>query len=97
MRGESALDRARDSSSERGIEQVIGDEPTPEFAVTIMEEYERLLVGLGDETLRTVAQLKFEGNSNAEIAQRLECSLRTVERKLWVIRRKWTPQDLADE
>jgi DNA-binding CsgD family transcriptional regulator len=36
-----------------------------------------------------VALLKLEGHSNEEIARSLDCGLRTVERKLEVIRKRW--------
>jgi hypothetical protein len=48
-----------------------------------------LLQKLGDEGLRTVARLKQEGYTDAEVAGRLRCSLRTVERKLKLIRAIW--------
>ena len=39
-----------------------------------------------------VALLMPEGYSNEEIARSLDCSLRTVERKLEVIRKRWTAE-----
>jgi RNA polymerase sigma factor (sigma-70 family) len=78
------------------VEQLIGREPTPEFAIMIAEQFQQLLDRLGDDTLRTVALCKMEGYTNEEIAQRLGCVLRTVERKLEVIRRTWQ-KDAAHE
>jgi RNA polymerase sigma factor (sigma-70 family) len=72
------------------IQQVIGDEPTPEFAAQVAEEYERLLDVLDDESLRNVAIWKMEGYTNDEIAQKLDCSIRTVNRKLDTIRIIWS-------
>jgi DNA-directed RNA polymerase specialized sigma24 family protein len=66
-----------------------GREPTPEFAALVAEECERLLGLLDDDALRTLALLKLEGYANGEIAERLGCALRTVERKLAVIRGLW--------
>jgi RNA polymerase sigma factor (sigma-70 family) len=74
------------------IEQVVGDEPTPEFAALVAEEYQRLLDRLGDETLRQVAVWKMEAFSNDEIAERLDCSRRTVARKLETIRIIWNKE-----
>src|SRR5262245_25895593 len=71
------------------IERVVGDEPTPEFAVQVAEEYQRLLDLLDDATLRQVAVWKMEGFTKDEIAQRLDCSRRTVARKLETIRIIW--------
>jgi RNA polymerase sigma factor (sigma-70 family) len=75
---------------EAAIEQVVGDEPTPEFAAQVAEEYGRLLDLLGDETLRQVAVWKMEGYTNDEIAGRLDCSRRTVTLKLEAIRIIWS-------
>ena len=72
-----------------GIEQVVGPEPTPEFAAQVAEEYQRRLDGLGDSQLRSIALWKMEGHSNDEIAARLGCVPRTVERRLQVIRSLW--------
>ena len=72
-----------------GINQVLGDEPTPEVAAEVAENYESLMNDLPDNTLRRLAQLKFEGYSNREIAAELDCVERTVERKLARIRGIW--------
>jgi DNA-directed RNA polymerase specialized sigma24 family protein len=69
--------------------QVPGREPTPAFAALVAEEYERLLQILDDDTLRSVAVCKMEGYGNEEIAGKLNMALRTVERKLGLIRRIW--------
>jgi DNA-directed RNA polymerase specialized sigma24 family protein len=68
------------------IDQLLGREPTPEFAVSVAEEYQRLLDRLGDDQLRSVAVWKTEGYTNTEIAARLGRTPRCVERKLQVIR-----------
>jgi RNA polymerase sigma factor (sigma-70 family) len=77
------------SDQEAGLEQVVGDEPTPEFAAQFAEEYERRLQSLNNPELRSVAVWKMEGYSNAEIAQKLGCVERSVERKLRLIRDRW--------
>jgi DNA-directed RNA polymerase specialized sigma24 family protein len=70
------------------IEEFVGNEPTPEFAAQVAEEYERLLNFLDDDQ-RAIAVAKLEGLTNPEIAARLDRSLRTVERKLQLIRGIW--------
>jgi len=45
--------------------------------------------GLGDDTLRRIAELKLACYSNEEIRQQLGCSLRSVTLKLELIRKKW--------
>jgi DNA-directed RNA polymerase specialized sigma24 family protein len=74
---------------ERILDQVIGPEPSPEFALLVADEWQTLFDRLGDATLRSVAQAKLEGQSNMEIAARMDCGLRTVERKLRLIRQIW--------
>src|SRR4051794_17553692 len=91
--GESAfLTPGTDLEEEAGMARVIGDEPTPEFAAQVAEEYRRLLDVLGDDELRWVAQWKMEGYTNSEIATRLGCAEPTVERRLRVIRSIWSDQ-----
>ena len=61
----------------------------------VTDEYRRLFGSLADESLRVVVLLKLEGHSNEEIAKSLDCGLRTVERKLDVIRTSWLAEDSA--
>jgi DNA-directed RNA polymerase specialized sigma24 family protein len=92
--GEEALGATADEAG--ALAQVVGDEPTPEFAVQVAEECARLLDRLGDADLRNVALWKMEGYTNHEIAERLGCVERTVERKLGVIRGLWEKERDAD-
>ncbi len=78
-----------DPAGEDFMAQVVGDEPTPEFAAMVADEYRRLFGSLADESLQLVALMKLEGHSNEEIARSLDCGVRTVERKLKVIRKRW--------
>ena len=90
VRGESAFDHpGADEGNPADINQVAGMEPSPEFAVEFGEHLEYSLERLQDEQLREVALAKLEGYTNREIAARLDLSLRGVERKLHLIRRKW--------
>lgn len=70
-------------------EQLVCPEPTPDFAAQLAEAVERLLHLLDNEELRAVALCKLEGHTNREIAARLGCVERTVERKLWLIKKVW--------
>ncbi|MEN1678806.1 MAG: ECF-type sigma factor [Planctomycetota bacterium] len=67
--------------------------PTPEFAVEVAESCRRRLASLGDEELVKVATMRLEGYTTQEIAERLNCSPRTVERRLEAIRRAWADRD----
>ena len=71
---------------------MMGAEPSPEMAALVAEECEELLNRLEDETLKRVALLKLEGYGKEEIAEALGCGIRTVERKLERIRKKWAGQ-----
>jgi DNA-directed RNA polymerase specialized sigma24 family protein len=88
VRGESVFDKHDDELRGRGIERVVGEAPTPEFAVRTAETCRDLLCQL-DDSLRTVVVYRLEGYSNVEIARKLDCSLRTVERKLARVRQQW--------
>ena len=66
------------------------------FLAESFDQFRHLLDSLGDETLRTVALLKMEGRSHAEIAKKLGCVPRTVERKLRSIR-DILSQEIADD
>jgi DNA-directed RNA polymerase specialized sigma24 family protein len=77
------------AAEESVLGQVLSREPTPEFAAQMREECERLLRGLGDEELKSVALMRMEGYSVEEIAVRLGCVARSVKRKLQLIRSIW--------
>ena len=94
---EAGLGTGQAASELDALAQVIGREPTPEFAAIVTEEYQRLLASLPDESLRKIAIAKLEGTSNEELSQQLGCSLRTVERKLWVIRKRWSEKEQHGE
>jgi RNA polymerase sigma factor (sigma-70 family) len=69
-----------------------GLEPTPDDAAALVEGAQRLL-DLLDEPLRQVALWKLAGFTNEEIAakDKMDCTVRTVERKLAMIRERWAP------
>lgn len=91
--GEADLPATSDRSENSLLERVVGVEPTPEFAAMFAEEYRLLLERLGDESLRQVALDRMDGYTNQEIAQRLGCALRTVARRLDLIRKIWMEED----
>jgi DNA-directed RNA polymerase specialized sigma24 family protein len=94
-RNERALPGAEDlQADEASLEQVFSREPTPELAVQMAEEFQRLLDLLGDDTLRAVALARMEGRTVDEIAAQLGCAPRTVDRKLQVIRSLWAHETL---
>jgi len=87
---EAALPCPTDSSAQGApLDQIKGPEPTPAFAAQVAEECHRLLERLDSPELRDVALRKVEGYGNEEIAAQLGCGLRTVERRLRLIRSIW--------
>jgi DNA-directed RNA polymerase specialized sigma24 family protein len=61
-------------------------EPSAEEAAILAEEFDLLIEGLGDDTLRQVALAKLEGLTDQAIAERLNRSRKWVCRKLAMIR-----------
>jgi DNA-directed RNA polymerase specialized sigma24 family protein len=90
-RNEHDTTRKRDASRlvDVDIEAVTDLEPGPEFIAMMMDELRFLLSLLRDEGLRRVARLILEGLTNQEIAERLDCHVRTIERKRELIRQAW--------
>ena len=86
---ESAIPPRCHESEVRGIDLVAGDEPHPDVVATAVDELENLLSSL-DQQRRAISVLKMEGYSHSEIADRLGISLRSVERKVALIKRKWS-------
>jgi hypothetical protein len=73
-----------------GLCLVADEEPTPELAALLADECRARLDQLEDDTLRQVALLKMEGYTHEEIADRLGCVVRTIERKIQIIRAIWS-------
>jgi DNA-directed RNA polymerase specialized sigma24 family protein len=83
-------DMAASALDSGGLGQTPANEPSPELAALMAEECRRLFDLLPDESLRRVAALRMEGETDREIASRLGCGLSTVERRLRTIRSIWT-------
>lgn len=87
LRGESIV--AGVSGQLSGFDQLIHGEPTPEFIAIMDEQRRNLFDALPDRSQKEVARMRLEGFLNEEIAQQLGISLRSVERKMKVIREIW--------
>ena len=74
---------------EHDFTQLLTREPSPEEAVEVADECRRLLESLREPELRQIALWKVEGYTNGEIAARLDCVPRTIERKVSRIRMLW--------
>jgi DNA-directed RNA polymerase specialized sigma24 family protein len=84
-----------DGDDESQISRLIGDEPTPELAAVVVEQYRRLRGSLGDDVTRQVLDLRLEDYSREEIAGRLDCAEKTVTRKLNLIRSIWLEGEIC--
>jgi DNA-directed RNA polymerase specialized sigma24 family protein len=71
------------------LESLLSREPDPELAAMAAEECRRLLGLLPDRDLRAIALCRMEGYNDDEIALRLGCARRTVQRRLRLIRQLW--------
>jgi DNA-directed RNA polymerase specialized sigma24 family protein len=87
VRGDSAF-AGRDGEAEAGgLAEIEADDPTPDLAAQLAEEFQHLLDNLASDELRSIAVWKLEGYTNAEIARRLDCAAVSVERRLRLIRK----------
>jgi len=84
-RGESIF-----MDDEEALGNIFSKEPTPEFALSVAEDCRQMLDQLPDETFRQIALWTLEGYRTEEIAEKLGCVRRTVERKLERIREIWS-------
>jgi RNA polymerase sigma factor (sigma-70 family) len=87
--GELALLDGGDDPGGDALDRFLGNEPTPEFAAMVTEQHRRLRDALGDATLCQVLDLRLEGYTREEIAERMGCAVSTVKRKLDTIRQTW--------
>lgn len=68
---------------------LIDAELGPDDLVALSEQCHRLMDRLPDDRMRSIARLRLEGYTNAEIAVKLGVVERTVERKVGMIRDYW--------
>jgi hypothetical protein len=95
VRSEADLAGVGEADNESLLEQIVGQEPTPEFAAQLAEECQQLLGKLGSDELRSIAVWQMEGYTVNEISGKLGRSSRTVARKLQLIRGLWHEEALA--
>jgi DNA-directed RNA polymerase specialized sigma24 family protein len=80
------LDRAQGVNS-------LASPNAPDFHVLMKDQCQWLLDLLGDETLRAIAVWRLEGYTAEEISGMLSCTVRTVERKIRLIRTIWSEEN----
>jgi RNA polymerase sigma factor (sigma-70 family) len=81
MPGDNETDSAR-----WALEQMEATEPSPKDAAVLNDALEQRLEALADPGLQQIALWLLEGYTNREIADKLGCVERTVERRLKLIR-----------
>ncbi len=87
--GQRILDWNFDDASMGELGQFIAREPTAEVAVGVADEIQFLIQSLDMPELKQVAELKLQDYTSEEIALEMNCGLRTVERRLNLIRKCW--------
>ena len=92
---DSIFVKSGDHADPAGPLAAVSREPTPEFAAEFVETCEFLFQSLDDPALKQVVSLRMEGYTDAEVADRLSCSRRTVQRRLEVVRRHWGRLELS--
>jgi RNA polymerase sigma factor (sigma-70 family) len=78
------------------VAQLLTREPTPSEAAELADECRRMLDSLKEPELRQIALWKVEGYTHEEIAARLDCVPRTIDRKVSRIRQLWK-HELEDQ
>jgi RNA polymerase sigma factor (sigma-70 family) len=87
---EANLERNADNSSRIGLAQLVSDDaPKPQDIAEMSEQLTLLMGLLPRDDLKQIARLHLEGWKNNEIAEELQISTRSVERKLALVRDAW--------
>ncbi|MCA9186357.1 MAG: ECF-type sigma factor [Pirellulaceae bacterium] len=90
VRGESIFENQRkDSLQPFGLAQCPDREVLPDEAAELTDHLRELLDELAEPLQRQIALGKLEGKTNRELKDELGVSLRTIERKLAIVRLKW--------
>lgn len=83
--------------ADQSIQEILtSGEPGVDFAEQMREQLGRYLHGLDDPIYRDVVLDKLAAFTNREIAERRGVSLRAVERKLAIVRRRWNEGENDD-
>jgi len=91
-----AADTGADLADEP-LKSLASHEPSPEFSAEFAETCEAMFASLNDPKLNDVVTLRMQGFNDSEIADRTNCSRRSVQRSLEVIRRNWKKMEITNE
>lgn len=81
--------RGGDATTDAGLLDALDREPTPDFVAEMLDDLQQRLASLPDHGLRRIALFTLDGLTQAEIAQAMNCTVRTIHRKLDTIRAVW--------
>ncbi len=95
IRGEDAIDNVDDDDEDNALAQASARSRSRNRRPLSRINSRRLLNSLPDPTLQKIALWRMDGLSNVEIAQKMGCVVRTVERKIERIRLIW--EEIGDE
>lgn len=87
--GDAPIQSLAAADSRFGLLEVVSPDPSPSGFLVLQESLDRLLDVLRDDTLRAIALALLEGETQQEIASRLQVSSRTIRRKVALIREDW--------
>ncbi len=79
-----------------GINEIDGKQLTPDVLAEVSESCSQLFDAIPDATMKKIVLLKFQGATNGEVASELNCTRRTIERKLERVRRIWVEAGLHE-
>jgi DNA-directed RNA polymerase specialized sigma24 family protein len=94
--GESTF-KSKSLDGQNGIDQVADPSSSPATLAQFADDCQRLFEMLQDDMLQTIAILRIEGYSVDEIATRVGCAKRSVERRLQLIRKIWNSADVPED
>jgi RNA polymerase sigma factor (sigma-70 family) len=97
LRHENRKKRTPSNATLVSVEDLLSSDFVPEVQLIADESFEKLLAALdatGDLSLQTVALLRIEDQPISEIAVKLGCTVRTVQRKLSTIRAIWEAMEV---
>jgi RNA polymerase sigma factor (sigma-70 family) len=90
------VERGESGFGDAGINAIEGNQQAPDVLAEVSESCNELLNAIPDDAMKKIVLLKFQGATNGEIAGELNCTQRTIERKLERIRRIWMEAGLHD-
>lgn len=79
-----------------GVENLNANSASPSEIAELQDVFDHLMLALetaGDDKLKTIAVMRLEGLSTQEIAAQLNCTVRTIQRKLHILERLWTSEE----